>query len=90
MGLLRRSPKGPNTQYLRTLVPNTTKSMAFGTRVLKYWVLGPSGESIALGSCNQFGAPRTYILPTTGPEAIKWDLPKGSKVVSFWVVYYNP
>ena len=30
-------------QYVRSLVPNTMKSMAFGTRNLKYWVLGPSG-----------------------------------------------
>ena len=36
-------PKGPSTQYLRSLVPNTIKSMVFGTRNLKYWVLGPSG-----------------------------------------------
>ena len=34
--------EGPSTQYLRTLVPNTIKSMVFGTRNLKYWVLGPS------------------------------------------------
>ena len=36
-------PEGPSTQYLRTLVPKTIPSMVFGTRVLKYWVLGPSG-----------------------------------------------
>ena len=30
---------------VRTLVPLTSKGMAFGTRVLKYWVLGPSGIS---------------------------------------------
>ena len=35
-------PEGPSSQYLRTLVPNTIKGMVFGTRVLKYWVLGPS------------------------------------------------
>ena len=35
-------PEGPNTQYLRSLVPNTVKGMASGTRGLKYWVLGPS------------------------------------------------
>ena len=29
--------------YLRSLVPNTMKSMVLGTRDLKYWVLGPSG-----------------------------------------------
>ena len=38
-----RNPEGPSTQYLRTLVPDTIKSMVLGTRSLKYWVLGPSG-----------------------------------------------
>ena len=33
---------GPSTQYLRLLVPKAIPSMVFGTRVLKYWVLGPS------------------------------------------------
>ena len=27
-------PKGPSTEYVRTLVPNNIKSMAFETRVL--------------------------------------------------------
>ena len=27
----------------RPLVPNTSKGLAFGTRVLKFWVPGPSG-----------------------------------------------
>ena len=36
------SPEGPSTQYLRTLVPKTIPFMAFGTRILKHWVLGPS------------------------------------------------
>ena len=31
---------GPSTQYLRFLVPKTILLMVFGTRVLKYWVLG--------------------------------------------------
>ena len=35
----------PSTQYSRTLVPKTIMSMVFGTRVLKYWVLGPSRPS---------------------------------------------
>ena len=34
---------GPSTQYLRTLVPKAIKGRVFGTRVLKYWVLGISG-----------------------------------------------
>ena len=36
-------PEGPSTQYSRTLVPKTIPLMVFGTRVLKYWVLGASG-----------------------------------------------
>ena len=39
-----REAEGPSTQYLRSLVPNTIKGMVFATRVLKYWVLGPSGS----------------------------------------------
>ena len=39
----KRATQGPSTQYSRTLVPNTFKGMVFGTRVLKYWLLGPSG-----------------------------------------------
>ena len=38
-------PEGPSTQYLRTLVPKTIPLMVFGTKGLKYWVLGPSGLS---------------------------------------------
>ena len=41
-------PEGPSTQYLRSLVPKTILLMVFGTRVLKYWVLGPSGSDILL------------------------------------------
>ena len=36
-------PEGPSTQCFRTLVLKTIPFMVFGTRVLKYWVLGPSG-----------------------------------------------
>ena len=35
-------PEGRSTQYLRTLAPKAINGMFFGTRVLKYWVLGPS------------------------------------------------
>ena len=45
LGLLQADvvTKGPSTQYLRTLVPKAIKGMVFGTRVLKYSVLGFSG-----------------------------------------------
>ena len=40
----RNIPKGPCTACLRTLVPKTIPGMAFGTRVLKWAVCGPSGH----------------------------------------------
>ena len=36
-------PQRVQVPFLRTLVPKTIPSMAFGTRVLQWWVLGPSG-----------------------------------------------
>ena len=42
-----RFPEGPSTQYLRTLIPNTIPFMVFGTRVLKYWVLRPTGVPLS-------------------------------------------
>ena len=36
-------PEGPGTQYLSSLVPNTSRGTVWGTRNLKYWILGPSG-----------------------------------------------
>ena len=42
-------PRGSKCQNLVSLVPSTIKAMAFGTRNLKSWVLGPSGS----------GAPRS-------------------------------
>ena len=41
------------TQYLKMLVPKTIPSMAFGTRVLKYWVLGSSGSASRAGHESQ-------------------------------------
>ena len=43
-GLLHNNPEGPSTQYLRSLVPKTIYPLTLRTRVLKYWVLGPSGQ----------------------------------------------
>ena len=37
------NPEGPSTHYFRTLVPKAIKGVVFGTRVLKYLVLGASG-----------------------------------------------
>ena len=42
LALAMQIPEVPSTRYVRALVPNTTKGMLFGTRVLEYWVLGPS------------------------------------------------
>ena len=36
------SPEGPSTLHVRTLVPKAITGMVLGTKVLKYWVLGPS------------------------------------------------
>ena len=55
-GSLRWSPEGPSTQHLRTLVPKTIKGMVFGARVLKSWVLGPSGV-VTWESSEQFDKP---------------------------------
>ena len=52
-------PEGPSTQYLRTLVPKAINGMVFGTRVLNYWVLGPSG----------LGAPGASVHP--GPIGLQ-------------------
>ena len=41
-------PEGPSTQYLRTSVPKPIPLMVFGTKGLKYWVLGPSGAATHL------------------------------------------
>ena len=35
-------PEGPSTHYLSSLAAKTIPLMAFGARVLEYWVLGPS------------------------------------------------
>ena len=48
-------PEGPSTQYLRPLVPNTIHGMDVGTRVHKYWVLGPSGPVDGQGKMPQKG-----------------------------------
>ena len=45
---LRLYLEGPSSQCLRTLVPKTIQGMASGTRVLEYWVLGPSGLVLVL------------------------------------------
>ena len=47
-------PEGPSTQYLRTLVPKTIPPMAFGIRVLRYWVLGRHTQ-ISAGTSNPAG-----------------------------------
>ena len=40
-------PEGPSTQHLRSLVPNTIRAWFWGTRNLKYWVLGLRGNEPA-------------------------------------------
>ena len=44
-----KNPKGPSTQYRRTLVLKIIPSVVLGPRVLRCCVLGPSGEDILEG-----------------------------------------
>ena len=51
-------PRGSKYPMFKTLDPKTIPLMAFGTRILKYRVLGPSGYVVAslgvlAGSCGQ-------------------------------------
>ena len=72
-------PEGPSTQNLRSLIPKTIPCMVFGTRVMKYWVLGPSELhhlSEALSQTSQAKGPSpegpsTQYLRTLVPKAIK-------------------
>ena len=60
--------EGRSTKCLRTLVPNTIKSMVFGTRDLKYLVLGP------LGFCTKTRSRMVYKAYTYfmfGPVAVR-------------------
>ena len=66
----RPCPEGPSTQCLRTLVPKAIKGMVVGTRVLKYWVLGPSGLGFIV-----YYPKRTTFEPVGGD----------SYVVPFWL-----
>ena len=74
-----KCPGGPSTQYLRTLVPKTTKSMVFGmvpktsksmvfgTRDLEYRVLGPSGNGSGSGCARTFPwGPEALAQPKVG------------------------
>ena len=56
--------KGPSTQSLRSLVPNTIKSMVFETRNLKCWVLGPSGLVVEPNTPSR----RTLDSPSVQPS----------------------
>ena len=46
--LSNRIPESSSSQRLRTRVPNTIQDMVFGTRVLKYWLLGIFVGCVAL------------------------------------------
>ena len=67
-------PEGPSTQYLRSLVPKTIPLMVFGTRVLKYWVLGPSGFHNTQIMKLVFGPSEVHegIQPLLGPVGSSW------------------
>ena len=65
----RYIPKGPRTQYLRTLVPKIIKCMVFGTRDLKYWVLGRSGIGIAPDTVKLISSAMQKQGPSRAPES---------------------
>ena len=52
------NPERPSTQYLRSLVPNTSKSMVSGTINLKHWVLGPSGKAQLIATSTFISEPK--------------------------------
>ena len=56
------------TQYLRTLVPKTIPLMAFETRILKYWVLGPFGSCKRRPRSGSAGAWALRTAPPQGPR----------------------
>ena len=64
-------PEGRSIQYLRLLVPKTIPSTVFGTRVLKYWVLGPSGK-ISSRTHKPRPEPRILQLISTAAESCSW------------------
>ena len=55
------APKGPSSQYLRTLVQKTRNGMDLGTRNLKHWVLGP-GHGHRLGTPHRTPPPGQKVL----------------------------
>ena len=72
---LRRKPypEGPSTRYLRSLVPETIPSMAFGTRVLTYWVLGPSGLHTPCFDVLAVGNLRAWISAPDDSSTLKFS-----------------
>ena len=69
-------PEGPSTQYLRALVPKAINGMVFGTRVLKYWVLGPSWYEVSWTKYYTFHGFRKRKLKywVFGPSKHAWQL----------------
>ena len=73
-----QNSEGPSTQYFRVLVPKTIPLMVFGTRVLKFWVLGPSGKHGLLSKLDPLSTyeaqaeqmPRSKRDLATSPDAI--------------------
>ena len=72
---------GASTQYLRTLVPKTRPLVVFGSRDLKYWVLGPSGLEMIL-DWRLLGCQRAPGSPQTRGQSAKMMLP-GPEVVDY-------
>ena len=66
--LQSRRVQVPNI-YIRTLVPKAIKCMVFKTRVLKYWVLRPSGiHTEAASNCSPEDSTQNTMICCTRPR----------------------
>ena len=80
------NPEGPSTQYLRILVLNTTESMVFGTKDLKYWLLGPS-EKVMMSTSRDSVLWVVWTL-MDGPVSATGIVPKApcTEMVTTWAL----
>ena len=71
------NPAGPSTQYLRFLVFKVIPFMVAGTRVLIYWLFGPSGFCDVFLGCSR---------PTARTNDQILTYPEGARTPAFTVV----
>ena len=80
--------EGPRTRCLRALTPKIIPLIVFGTRDLKYWVLGPSGCGCCAASYSQTPGRIqknrfTFGLSFLGPKEVQDPDSGGS---TFWLL----